>query len=136
MAFFPMPSLYPCSTMKIPRRRSTPTKRIVQRYFLPLFLMLCTYPVAADPTGLFSTHEDLGGGWRYSEWFGYVNDTVDPWMFQAEHGWIYTVGDSLDNIRFWSDSLNWLWTGSGLYPFLYSLFTAEPFRSFQVLETV
>ena len=37
-----------------------------------------------------------------------------------EHGgWIYAVGETLDSIWYWDDSLGWCWTNQTVYPFVY-----------------
>lgn len=58
-------------------------------------------------------------GWRSLEWFGEYFSTGSGWSFHAQHGWIYTVGTTLDSLWYWDTSLGWCWTNQTLYPFVY-----------------
>ncbi len=69
--------------------------------------------------GPFGGGDDLGGGWRHSEWFGFYNDSHAPWYFHNEHWWLYSVADDADSIWLWQPELLWLWTSEAAYPYLY-----------------
>jgi hypothetical protein len=62
---------------------------------------------------------DLGGGWRWLGWFGFFHDSGTGWIYHAQHGWMYATGTNPTEILFWTADLNWLWSGSTLYPYLY-----------------
>ncbi len=71
---------------------------------------------------LWADVEFLFDDWVHSDWFGdfTVNMQIYPWIFHAEHGWIWNSGQSQSSIWFWDDKLGWFWTSQdGLYPFLY-----------------
>ena len=63
---------------------------------------------------------DLGGGWKRSSWFGDFNVTYYPWIYHAQHGWMYTFGTDPTSIWLWTTDLGFLWTGSGVYSWLWS----------------
>jgi hypothetical protein len=63
---------------------------------------------------------DLGGGKKRSGWFGDFNDTFYPWIYHSQHGWMYTYGTDPASIWFWAPDMGFLWTGSGVYPWLWS----------------
>ncbi|MFC1452404.1 right-handed parallel beta-helix repeat-containing protein [Verrucomicrobiota bacterium] len=96
-------------------------------------LLVCTLPVPVThartdlqpPTGsasnkaLWTEAVDLGGGWKWLDWFGYFNTSHDPWVYHAQHAWMYAVGDIASNIYLYSTDLGWLWTGQNFYPWMY-----------------
>jgi iron(II)-dependent oxidoreductase len=63
---------------------------------------------------------DLGQGWRWMDWFGYFAAGPEPWIYHAEHAWMYAVGTSAASLWLWTPDLGWLWTADEVYPFLYS----------------
>ena len=48
---------------------------------------------------------DLGGGWKRSSWFGDFNVNLYPWIYHAQHGWMYTFGTDPTSIWFWTSDL-------------------------------
>ena len=59
-------------------------------------------------------------GWYASDWFGSFHRTTSPWLYQADLGWIYAVDDGTGNNGWlWLEGHGWLWTGQGLYRYLY-----------------
>jgi len=66
---------------------------------------------------------DLAGfeSWFVSEWFGSYNTTLAPWLFHAQHGFIYRYPSSTNaSLYFYDDAMGaWWWTGQTLYPFIY-----------------
>jgi uncharacterized protein YkwD len=70
--------------------------------------------------GPWSGAADLGGGWRWLSWFGSFNVSSEPWIYHAQHGWLYTLGTSVSNMWFWDVEMGapW-WTSDTLYPYLY-----------------
>ncbi|NLG35480.1 MAG: hypothetical protein GX548_09025, partial [Lentisphaerae bacterium] len=63
---------------------------------------------------------DLGNGWRRLNGFGLVHVASDPWIYHADHGWMFSTSLSPDNLWFWTPDLGWLWTREGTYPYLWS----------------
>ena len=63
---------------------------------------------------------DLGGGWKRSSWFGDFNVTYYPWIYHAQHGWMYNFGVDSSSIWFWTSDLGFLWTCSDVYCWLWS----------------
>jgi len=61
----------------------------------------------------------LRNGWKWFDWFGYVNDEIYPWVKHFEHGWMYSVSSSSDSIWFYTWDMGWLWTSTTLYPYIY-----------------
>jgi hypothetical protein len=66
--------------------------------------------------------EDLGAGWKQTEWFGhYFESSNTEWIYRPCGGWFYKSGTSFDSIWFWSADLGgWLWTNKDAYPNMYS----------------
>lgn len=74
----------------------------------------------ATDGGPWSGAADLGGGWRWLSWFGFFNVSSEPWIYHAQHGWLYTLGTSVSNMWFWDVEMGaaW-WTADTVYPYLY-----------------
>jgi len=80
-----------------------------------------------DPGG--SLPDPLIGGtpvdglpaWFFSEWFGFYNTDLAPWLFHAEHGFIYRFPDSTNDSMFVYDHAMtaWSWTNESTYPYLF-----------------
>lgn len=64
-------------------------------------------------------------GWFLSEWFGYYSTEFAPWLFHAEHGFIYRFPESSNASTYFFDSAMgaWWWTNTSVYP---SLFVFDP----------
>lgn len=74
-----------------------------------------------ESINLFANLEDMGNGWKYSEWFGFVNDTYDPWIFHRDHNWmLIDSGSTLEGLLLFDLSLGWIYTTSEFYPHLFS----------------
>ena len=68
----------------------------------------------AQPAGI------LAPGWYISDWFGSFHRTSSPWLYHADLGWIYAISDDTGNNGWlWLEGHGWLWTGQGLYRYLY-----------------
>lgn len=88
----------------------------------PLRTVFCTYVPASFWTGAV----DLGGGWRWLNWFGYFNDQENPWIYHDQHRWLYPFGTGTDDLvfydsamsAFWSTGQLW-WTSRSVYPWIY-----------------
>jgi hypothetical protein len=61
-------------------------------------------------------------GWFFSEWFGFYATPLDPWLFHAEHGFLYRdPGSSNQSLFFFDDAMHaWWWTSGTNYPYIYS----------------
>jgi len=59
--------------------------------------------------------------WYLSGWFGYYSTTFAPWIFHAEHGFLYRFPESTNaSMFFYDDSMGaWWWTNEGEYPYIY-----------------
>ena len=66
--------------------------------------------------------EDLGGNWFRSSWFGDFNIEFDPWLFHAQHGWMFLFADSTAESVFLFDLASgaWFFTNAITYPNLFS----------------
>ena len=63
---------------------------------------------------------DLGSGWKWLDWFGYLNTGNSPWIYHVTHGWLYPFGTSADSIWFWDPGMNtFWWTSQTVYPYVY-----------------
>jgi hypothetical protein len=79
-----------------------------------------------DPATWYDSSFDLGGGWRWFEWFGSFNVSNDPWIYHAEHGWLYPFADDPSNVYFWDNEMeSVLWTSETAYPSLYRVSDAQ-----------
>ena len=74
-----------------------------------------------NPT-LWDGAELAGSGWRYLSWFGYFKILSDGWIQHRDHGLMYPVGSSVNDIWLYAHTLNmgWLWTSRAQYPMFYS----------------
>lgn len=60
-------------------------------------------------------------GWKTSEWFGRLNDSRFPWIFQEDQEWIYVARRSTSSSFYFHDPvLGWLYTDESLYPKIFS----------------
>lgn len=72
-----------------------------------------------SPGSLWAEATDLGGGWKWLNWFGYFYDAGSGWIYHNEHGWMYSTGISTASIWFWTSDMGWLWSNGTAYPFLF-----------------
>ena len=81
-----------------------------------------TPPDMMDGFAPFGEVSDLGGGWKFSDWFGSYNDSTAPWMFHAEHGFVFVFEESTPESVFYFDltANGWFWTNATSYPSLFS----------------
>jgi hypothetical protein len=63
--------------------------------------------------------EDLGGGWKRLDWFGYLQQGSTSWVYHSDHGWIYPVSSGEDSLWMYWPEGDWVWTGKGVYPHLF-----------------
>ena len=62
---------------------------------------------------------DMSGGWKWTPWFGFLNDTHAPWHFHPEHGWFYSASQTDLDCWIWTTDLGWLWISRDVYPNIY-----------------
>ena len=91
-----------------------------------VFLTVCLSLLCVSPLSIFS--DEIGGepvdgleGWFFSDWFGYYSTAVAPWLFHAEHGYLYRFPESTNaNTYFYDNAMGaWWWTNETVYPFVY-----------------
>jgi hypothetical protein len=60
--------------------------------------------------------------WFFSEWFGYYNTALTPWLFHAEHGFVFSgPGSTNANLYLFDIAMGtWWWTSESSYPYLYA----------------
>jgi hypothetical protein len=70
---------------------------------------------------------DLGGGWRWSPWFGYFSDANSPWIYHNEHRWMYVFElPQAMGVYLWDNAMqDILWTSESDYPNLYRFSDGE-----------
>ena len=73
------------------------------------------------PNYLWPEAETTPEGWKYVDWFGYLTDNYFPWVYHADHGWMFVDAEDTSEIRLWSESLGWWLTSKDLYPTFFSL---------------
>ena len=85
------------------------------------------YQLGGEPAGeyedIFSGGPDLGGGWHFSDWFGFYNvNFYEPWLFHLEHVWMFVTPESTPESMFLYDlsSEGWFFTDVTQYPNLFS----------------
>ncbi len=61
-------------------------------------------------------------GWYQSEWFGNYSTTFAPWLYHAEHGFIFRTPESTNASMFVYDSTMdaWWWTNEEIYPYVHA----------------
>jgi hypothetical protein len=61
-------------------------------------------------------------GWFLSEWLGYYSTAFAPWIYHAEHGWLYRDLTSTNAATYFYDDamVAWWYTDETNYPFLYA----------------
>ena len=63
---------------------------------------------------------DLGGGWAWLNWLGSFNAANDPWIYHAQHGWLFPFADGPESVYFWDGEMNSIiWTSETVYPSIY-----------------
>ncbi len=59
-------------------------------------------------------------GLKRIDWFGWIYDEGDPWIWHLDHGWLYTNGPNQESIFLYDRALgSWLWTNRTVYPWVY-----------------
>lgn len=78
---------------------------------------------------------DLGGGWKWVDWFGTYNTSTSPWFNHDQHRFLYYFEADPCNLFFYEDTMHaWWWTLPNIYPFVYR-FSDEAWL-YYLLDTV
>ncbi len=65
-------------------------------------------------------HVTFSNGWCWVEWFGFYAPMGNGWIWHEKHGFFYLApGQLLDDAWMYAEDMGWLWSGKGVYPFLY-----------------
>ena len=77
-------------------------------------------PESAGKTGWLNEGENLGAGWRRSNWFGtYRKVPGMDWVYHQKLGWTYVAGDQREGLWLWQEENGWTWTQPGVWPCLW-----------------
>lgn len=75
---------------------------------------------STEPDTWYTGSADLGGNWRWLPWLESFNVSAAPWIYHAQHGWLYAIGDSSEDLYLWDEAMgSFLWTSETAYPSLY-----------------
>ncbi|MDG1137892.1 MAG: cadherin repeat domain-containing protein, partial [Opitutales bacterium] len=64
--------------------------------------------------------EEREGGWLQSPWFGDFKYHDHGWLFHSSFHWLYASPDNGGSTWLWKKGMGWLWTGEGVWPYLWS----------------
>ncbi len=90
--------------------------------------------VHAGPRGecrkLFSDIRDMPNGWQFLPWFGYFLDDKFPWIYHADHEWLFVKNQATENNKYHilDANLGWLEIDPASYPVLLSLKSGKQWR--------
>jgi sulfatase modifying factor 1 len=60
------------------------------------------------------------GDWLVLPWFGFFAELQEGWIYHAEHGYQYCLGEDTSSYFFYDLIMeSWFWTSATLYPYLY-----------------
>ena len=79
-------------------------------------------PKVSTPS-LWATATAITGapGWWESDWFGtYYNGVESGWILHSGLGWLYPSPSDNGGVWLWKENMDWLWTDSDKFPYLYS----------------
>ena len=58
--------------------------------------------------------------WKYLEWFGTFFQSDYHWIYHLSLGWIYPEGEGSFDNWLYIEGLDWVWTSSAVYPYVFS----------------
>lgn len=62
----------------------------------------------------------LGDYWRAGDTVGWLQMETYPWIWSIDHGWIFSQdGTETSGYYAWDQGLNWWWTSSSFWPYIY-----------------
>ena len=74
----------------------------------------------ASPHWASATPAPEAPNWWNSTWLGTYYSTDDSgWILHSELGWIFALPSPESGVWFWLQERGWMWTDSGLYPYLF-----------------
>lgn len=79
-----------------------------------------TFNIVVNPApvvDLWASAPEPRGGWRLSPWFRWINDKDAPWIWSADHGWLYCVGTNPNSFYAYSADYGWLWITQSIYQY-------------------
>ncbi len=78
-------------------------------------------PDPESPYSVYGGYSIGGSTYHASEWFGYYEAAVAPWIHHTELGWIYSLGNN--GTGFWGysefEEIGYFYTSPEYYPFIY-----------------
>ena len=74
---------------------------------------------ASSASGFFPGARKIEGDWKELSWFGTFWDKEFPWIYHAEHGWLYAGGTGGASMWFYDLQTGWWWTNEQYYPYVY-----------------
>ena len=74
---------------------------------------------ATSAKAFFPSAKILEGDWKELPWFGTFWDKEFPWVYHAEHGWLYAGGTGGTSMWFYDLEIGWWWTNQQYYPYIY-----------------
>ena len=74
---------------------------------------------ATNTNAFFSSATVQEGDWKNLPWFGTFWDKEFPWVYHAEHGWLYAGGTGGVSMWFYDLEIGWWWTNQQYYPYIY-----------------
>ena len=63
--------------------------------------------------------DSVGNGF-YQNWLGQFMPFSSGWIYHLKFGWVYLVESDLQGLWMWIQNEGWLWSGSNLWPFIWS----------------
>jgi VCBS repeat-containing protein len=79
-----------------------------------------TVSLEASPHWASATPAPEAPNWWNSTWLGTYYSTDDSgWILHSELGWIFALPSPESGVWFWLQERGWMWTDSGLYPYLF-----------------
>ncbi len=76
---------------------------------------------SAPAIRLLSDASMLEQDWFFSDWLGYFNGSLYPWIFHIDHGWLFTTAEMGGSAYWFFDlGLGWWYADATAYPSLYS----------------
>ncbi|MCD8483147.1 MAG: glycoside hydrolase family 55 protein [Verrucomicrobia bacterium] len=86
----------------------------------PGFVPFTAVESEPEVEGPWLTVPEVEEGWHWLEGFGYFYPVGAGFAFHFEHGWLYSLSESFEELWIWHHAQGWLYTSQSLYPFLYS----------------
>lgn len=74
---------------------------------------------SVDPSNPFAGIQEASNGWKYSPWFGYVNDGQYPWIYHEQIGWMWMRWTAPANVNLWTSEWDWIYTRPEFFPQVY-----------------